>query len=316
MNTTSGLIIGHADPLYPAVSEYLGIPFARPPVADLRFAPPQAYSSNKRLVADKQPLSCQQSPAVRNTSEPQPEQNINADAASFANNTSEDCLYLNVWTKTPGSCSEKKPVLVWFYGGGFHGGGASDDAEQGGIFADEQDVVMVNFNYRLGIFGFSGAPGLTQNAGLLDQRLALEWVRDNIEAFGGDPSRITIVGHSAGAASVDYYTYAWLEDPIVAGVIPMSGSATSFGHRLASTGKAAWEGTSQLLGCGNSSTVSESAMLKCMRQKSERDLFEASLEAGDQVKATRPKEDSIYIGVTGIYAPTIDVSKLEAQTHV
>jgi carboxylesterase type B len=117
--------------------------------------------------------------------------------------------------------------LVWFFGGGFHAGAAADTSEQGAFFVAEQDVVMVNFNYRLGIFGFSGAPGETQNVGLLDQRMVIEWARDNIHAFGGDPDRITIFRNSAGDASVDFYDYAWPSDPIVAGSIIMSGCVSS-----------------------------------------------------------------------------------------
>jgi len=82
--------------------------------------------------------------------------------------------------------------------------------------------VLVNFDYRLGILGFSGAPNSTQNVGLLDQRMAVEWVRDNIEAFGGDAYKITIFGHSAGGVSVDMYNYAWADDPIIVNKQPSS----------------------------------------------------------------------------------------------
>ena len=210
VKTTSGVIIGHANDRYTSVSEYLSIPFAKPPVNDLRFAPPQAYTSDCTIIADQQPLSCPQAPSTINYSQPLNWQHISVAHGGFANHTSEDCLHLNVWTKYPAPGANVKPVMIWIYGGGFHSGGASDSSEQGAIFAEEQDVVLVNFNYRLGILGFSGAPGLTQNVGLLDQRLAVEWVRDNIAAFGGDPTRITLFGHSAGSASVDYYNYAWM----------------------------------------------------------------------------------------------------------
>ena len=95
-----------------------------------------------------------------------------------------------------------KPVLVWLYGGGFHSGGICDASEQGALWAAEQNVVIVSINYRLNIFGFPGAPGLRQNLGLLDQRLAIEWIRDDIHAFGGDPRRLVLFGHSAGGVSM------------------------------------------------------------------------------------------------------------------
>lgn len=127
--------------------------------------------------------------------------------------TSEDCLTLNVWTK-PQTGEKTKAVLVWIFGGGFATGNSANPIYNGEFIADNEDVVVVSFkyvstlmvwpkaltdlfSYRLGIFGFpgiTGVDGLEQNAGLLDQRAAIEWVRDNIQAFGGDPKRITIFG--------------------------------------------------------------------------------------------------------------------------
>lgn len=121
-------------------------------------------------------------------------------------------------------------------------------------------------SYRLGIFGFSGSPAGTQNVALLDQRLAIEWVRDNIANFGGDPERITIFGESAGAASVDYYNYAWTSDPIIAGSIAESGEATGFGNKAPEDSAAAWYTATKKLGCGTNDTASSQAVLDCMRQ--------------------------------------------------
>lgn len=305
VNTTSGLITGHPAPDYPSVSEYLGIPFAEPPIAELRFAPPTPYISKGPIKADKQPLSCPQSPGSYNYSLPQPAQELLGNKGSFANHTSEDCLYLNVWTKRANDSAAKKAILIWFYGGGFHSGGASDNTEQGALFAGEQDVVIISFNYRLGIFGFPGV-GVSQNLALLDQRLLVEWVRDNAAAFGGDPTRIALFGHSAGGASIDYYSYAWKDDPIVAGTVPMSGTATSFGHRTAETGLEAWGLTAELLGCGNSDSTSTSVVISCMRQKTTEQVFNASLEAGNNLTATLPTLAQFYVSTTGIWSPTTD----------
>jgi cholinesterase len=101
-------------------------------------------------------------------------------------------------------------------------------------------LLIVPTSYRLNIFGFPGSPSTANNLGLLDQRLALEWVRDNIKAFGGDPSRITLFGQSAGGASVDHYTFAWTDDPIVSAFIPQSGTAVSLGQLKANESAALW----------------------------------------------------------------------------
>lgn len=119
-------------------------------------------------------------------------------------------------------------------------------------------------SYRLNIFGFPGSPSEEKNPGLLDQRLAVEWTRDNIAAFGGDPERITLFGQSAGGASVDYYSYAWTSDPIIAGLIPESGTAIGLGQNTAADGAALWYNVSSKLGCGNSSSETT---LSCMRTK-------------------------------------------------
>lgn len=109
----------------------------------------------------------------------------------------------------------------------------------------------VQNSYRINIFGFSGAPGLTQNVGLLDQRLALEWLRQNIAGFGGDPLKMTILGQSAGGVAVDYHSYAWKSDPIVAGLISHSGTAASFEPNTEAINTKHFFYASELLGCGS-----------------------------------------------------------------
>ena len=170
------------------VVAFLGLPFADPPVGDLRFKPPVAVDAwDSPVDAGEFGPACAQ-PAESGT-------------GTLYDNQSEDCLTLNVWT--PSADSKKRPVMVWVHGGGWIYEGTEDPLYSGARLAARGDVVVVSMEYRLGIFGFSHfdeIPG-SGNAGLLDQRLALEWVRDHIEAFGGDPNDVTLFGESAGGMS-------------------------------------------------------------------------------------------------------------------
>ncbi|KAL8710459.1 MAG: hypothetical protein Q9220_004891 [cf. Caloplaca sp. 1 TL-2023] len=206
VQTSSGVIIGHAARNRTRVSEYLGIPYARPPVGDLRFAAPQSFSSSSVF-----------------------------NASSYINDR--------------------------------------------------------HFSYRLNIFGFSGAPGETQNVGLLDQRKAIEWVRDNIAGFGGDPTRISIMGQSAGGATVDYYSYAYKEDPIVAGLISHSGTALSFKPNTVDFAQASFLSAAAMLGCSGSDLVA------CMRNQN----LSAVLNASAKVK---PLPSSAL--AQPVFHPTVD----------
>ncbi|KAK7911917.1 hypothetical protein PG985_014398 [Apiospora marii] len=241
VNTTSGLIGGHQARNRTSVTEFLGIKYAAAPTGDLRFAPPKRFTAPPGTFYE---------------------------ASEWNDNpSSEDCLALNIWTKNPGT-SAKKPVLVWFHGGRFTIPGPHSPFFNGQYLVDAEDVVVVTVNYRLGIFGFPGAPGLPQNAALLDQRAAVEWVRDNIAGFGGDPSRITISGQSAGGASVDYYSFAWTADPIVAGLIPQSGTSLSFLPNTPKYAAGLWHNVSQAIGCGggvNDNSGEASRVLACVR---------------------------------------------------
>jgi para-nitrobenzyl esterase len=175
---------------------FRGVPFAAPPVGDLRWRPPQpveAWSAVRKAV-DFGPHCVQGK--------------VFGDIVFRSLEMSEDCLSLTVWTPAR-SQAERLPVYVWFYGGGFAAGSGDEPRYDGESFA-KHGIVVVNVNYRLGIFGFLAHPELTNesphkasgNYGLLDQVAALEWVRRNIAAFGGDPQKVTIGGESAGSLSV------------------------------------------------------------------------------------------------------------------
>lgn len=178
------------------VVSFKGIPFAAPPVGDLRWRPPQppkAWSGVRE--AAQYGADCMQKP-------------FPGDAAPLGVTPAEDCLYLNVWA--PADFAGKKlAVMVWIYGGGFVNGGSSPAVYDGSQFA-KGGVVLVSFNYRLGRFGFFAHPALTKespdgllgNYGYMDQIAALQWVHRNIARFGGDPGNVTIFGESAGGGSV------------------------------------------------------------------------------------------------------------------
>jgi carboxylesterase type B len=169
--------------------------------------------------------------------------------------------------------------MIFIYGGGFGSGSTQTQMYNGARLANEDDVVIVSINYRLNIFGFPKAPFLPDlNLGLLDQRLAVEWVRDNIAAFGGDPKRITLFGQSAGGVSVDYYTYAWTKDPIAIGFIPESGSASPINSGGSTNTGAAWFDASTKLGCGGTEKGAET--LSCMRKKSWEEVYDVIEKRG------------------------------------
>jgi para-nitrobenzyl esterase len=171
------------------VVAFLGLPFGEPPVGELRFKPPVA-------------VDAWDSPVDASEFGPACAQPSDAGTGNSYDNQSEDCLTLNVWT--PSADGKKRPVMVWVHGGGWIYEGTEDPLYSGEHLAARGDVVVVSMEYRLGIFGFSHfdeIPG-SGNAGLLDQKLALEWVRDHIEAFGGDPDDVTLFGESAGGMSV------------------------------------------------------------------------------------------------------------------
>lgn len=121
---------------------------------------------------------------------------------------SEDCLSLNIWTPSEVKVTTKLPVMVFIYGGGFVAGDSSDPLYDGSYLAANKDVIVVSFNYRLGVLGFLATDELKGNYGFMDQQLALDWVQDNIASFGGDPDKVTLFGESAGAMSVGLHMFS------------------------------------------------------------------------------------------------------------
>jgi para-nitrobenzyl esterase len=207
----------------PSVTVYRGIPFAAPPVGDLRWRPPEpAAAWNGVRKADQFAAACIQDP-VRSLG-PWTEEYMHQ------GDYSEDCLYLNVWTASQ-DASVKRPVFVWIYGGAFTGGSTAVALYDGEALA-RKGLVVVTMNYRVGVLDFLAHPELTKesdakssgNYGILDQIAALRWVQKNIAAFGGDPNRVTIGGQSAGAVSVHILTASPLAKGLFHQAIAQSGS--------------------------------------------------------------------------------------------
>lgn len=197
---------------------FKGVPYAAAPTGARRWTAPQPAPHWKGARnADRFGPRCMQLPLF-------------SDMVFRSNGMSEDCLYLNVWTPATHG-KDKLPVLVYFYGGGFQAGDGSEPRYDGASMA-KQGIVAVTVNYRLGVFGFFAHPELAKesphkasgNYGLLDQAAALQWVKKNIAAFGGDPGRVTIAGESAGSFSVSAQMISPLAKDTIAGAIGESGS--------------------------------------------------------------------------------------------
>ncbi|CRK23594.1 hypothetical protein BN1723_013044 [Verticillium longisporum] len=264
VETANGPVTGHLAPNASCVVEYLGVPYAKPPVGGLRFAPPQKISARKAYEAANFgfdcPLSASPTPDFPGFT-PQARRIVSFFASGAGTPQSEDCLTLNIWAKpTARSTRAAKPVVVFFYGGRFAIGNTNSPFYTGKYFAEAEDVIVVTVNYRLNIFGFPGIPGQPQNLGLRDQRAAVEWIRDNIKRFGGDPTKITITGQSSGGVAVDYWTYAYRRDPIANGIIAPSGNAFSFPVNAPGVPQRNWETVVSAVGCSSAADV-----LACMR---------------------------------------------------
>ena len=273
--TSNGPITGHAAPNVSDVIEYLGIPYAKPPIGNLRFAPPQPLTSTSPYDAIKfghdYPLTASKLVNYPGFT-PQAQRIVNYFASAAGTPQSEDCLTLNIWAKpTPKCPKSQQPVLVFFYGGRFTIGNTNTPFYNGKHLASAQDLVVVTVNYRLNIFGFPGAPGQPQNLGLRDQRDAVEWVRDNIAAFGGDTSKITIMGQSSGGVGVDYWAYAYAKDPIAHALIAHSGTALSFPMNSKAVQQGNWNAVVAAVNCSSpnntsaTTNITNPSTMACMR---------------------------------------------------
>ncbi|HEV8492923.1 MAG TPA: carboxylesterase family protein [Candidatus Angelobacter sp.] len=257
---------------------YRGIPFAAPPVGDLRWKAPQPAAKWQGLLqAAEFSNACWQTPYP-------------AAAAIYQAKLpplSEDCLYLNIWTPAK-SAKDRLPVMVWIHGGGFTRGFAGTRAYDGEALAGK-GAVIVTINYRLGIFGFFAHPALSAESGhhasgnyaLLDQIAALQWVQKNIAAFGGDPDRVTIFGESAGSWAVNVLMASPLARGLFQRAIGESGGSFAPMKTLAEAEKegeklAATMAPASAAGAKTEAKPSPQSILKTLRAKPAEELLKSS----------------------------------------
>lgn len=209
---------------------YKGIPFAAPPVGDLRWKEPQPVVPWEGVkIANKYGAAAMQS--IWNPTSFYGREWRASDSAQF----NEDCLYLNIWTPAAGQKDKKLPVAMWIHGGGYREGFAYEPEMDGGVDWASRGVILVTVTYRLGVLGFFSHPllskespnGVSGNYGVMDQAAALKWINKNIEQFGGDPNNITIFGQSAGAGSVQTLCASPISKGLVSKAISMSGGGLS-----------------------------------------------------------------------------------------
>nr|XP_057931776.1 carboxylesterase 3 [Doryrhamphus excisus] len=264
------------------VKQFLGIPFARPPVGPLRLAPPQDPEpwEGERDGTRQPPMCIQDAEIVVNVSKVMSVQYTIPEL-------SEDCLYLNVYTQAEAKRGDKLPVMVWLHGGGLAIGAASQ--YDGAPLAAYENIVMVIIQYRLGILGFlgTGDEHVRGNWGFLDQLAALKWVQENIEAFGGDPQAVTIAGESAGGISASILTLSPKAEGLFQRAIFQSGVAL-VGTYTSNDSLPLVKVVANLTGCYNSTSQ---ILLQCLRRKSQQELVEAT------------KKMKIYLGgvVDGVF---------------
>jgi carboxylesterase type B len=280
VRTSTGYYTGIVDQNFTDVREFLNVPYALSTAGKNRFMPPQPvpFSSEHFDATDYAPFCPQYvsgNPAIWNKQIPQylslwsyngsffaPENFQTGEPATFA---SEDCLSLAIWTPKNATSASQLPVALFWTGGGYQTNGILVPGQLPPRWVSRtQEHIVVTINYRMNILGFPNSGAIEdQNLGLLDQRMSLEWVRDNIVHFGGDPSRIMIWGQSAGAGSVDFYNFAYWDDPIAHGIFAESGNAYN-GAGLTDPEHTNFTFVAKNVGCDYPTDYE--AELKCMQQ--------------------------------------------------
>ncbi|GAB1603548.1 cholinesterase 1-like [Argonauta hians] len=268
-STTSGTIHGsRISVLNTDIDVFLGIPYAKPPVGDLRFRRPEPVEPWNGVKETKEfSASCIQ-PLI------EIDDSIEGlELWKLPPKISEDCLYLNIWTPTTARNSTSNlTTMIWIHGGGFSVGSSSMGGYNGQWLAASENVIVASLNYRLGPFGFlylndKRAPG---NMGLLDQNLAIKWIRDNIASFGGDPNKLTLFGQSAGSASVSLHVVSPLSRKLFNNAIMMSGTYNAdWGMKTLEDNKNRAKAMAEVINCPSNDTEK---MLDCFLKANATDL--------------------------------------------
>ncbi|XP_012611402.2 liver carboxylesterase 1-like isoform X2 [Microcebus murinus] len=291
----------HLEGFSQPVAVFLGVPFAKPPLGSLRFAPPQpAEPWHFVKNTTSYPPMCPQDPVagqmVSNL--------ITNRKENILLTFSEDCLYLNIYTPADLRKNSRLPVMVWIHGGGLVVGGAS--TYDGLALSAHENVVVVTIQYRLGIWGFfsTGDEHSRGNWGHLDQVAALRWVRDNIANFGGNPGSVTIFGESAGGESVSVLVLSPLAKNLFHRAISESGVALTSALVHKGDIKPLAEKVAVTAGC---KTTTSAVMVHCLRQKTEEELLEATLKMNffviDLVGDPRESHPFLPTVVDGVMLP-------------
>nr|XP_048287137.1 acylcarnitine hydrolase-like [Myodes glareolus] len=245
---------------------FLGIPFAKPPLRELRFAPPEPPEPWSGVRdGTTYPARCLQNPdAVNSESLAMTKQSVPSISMS------EDCLYLNIYTPAHAHEGSKLPVMVWIHGGGLSRGLASN--VDGSMLAAKEDVVVVTIQYRLGVLGFfsTGDEHATGNWGYLDQVAALRWVQQNIGHFGGNSDLVTIFGESAGGTSVSSQVVSPMSKGLFHRAIMESGVAL-LPYLISNTSEVVYTKVAGLSGC---ETMDSETLVRCLRSKSEEEMLD------------------------------------------
>ncbi|XP_057711660.1 acetylcholinesterase isoform X1 [Corythoichthys intestinalis] len=273
--TRAGLVRGIHRPVLERghVTAFLGIPFAEPPLGNRRFRPAEPKRPWKGVYdAHHYPNACFQFvdttfPGFTGSEMWNPNREMN-----------EDCLYLNVWVP-PSPRPHNLTVMVWIYGGGFYSGSSSLDVYDGRYLAYTETVIVVSMNYRIGAFGFLALDGSSEapgNVGLLDQRMALQWVQDNIHHFGGNPKQVTIFGESAGGASVGFHLLSPDSRPVFTRAILQSGVPnTPWATVSPAEARRRAMQLAKLVGCNGGN---DTEIVDCLRGKTPQELIEQEFQ--------------------------------------
>lgn len=266
VNTNTGPIKGITSTVH-NVDAFLGIPYAEPPVGDLRFAKPVAKKQWTEIYdATKLPPAC-----------PQPDLGPYIFMADVSN-LSEDCLYINIWASKPNAMQNLKPVIIFIHGGAFISGSSNIKAYDGSYLARRGNIVVASISYRLGALGFFlvNTTKSNGNMGMFDQIMAIKWIKNNAKQFGGDPENLILMGSSAGAYSATAHMVSPLSKNLFKRVILHSGSIINpmfldNNERLFKNSQA----VASMLGCTNKTTSLQNdpeAVVQCLKTKPQEDF--------------------------------------------